>query len=91
LLHDQKIVPIIICSFIFIFPIKAQQEYYEQIDKLDYNTLYSNFEKHYNNLDSFQAVKYANAYFYKAQKQKDTVHMGKGYYYRAIIHKKMKD
>ena len=87
----KKIVLIIICSFIFIFPIKAQQEYNEQLDKLDYKTLYSNFEKYYKKLDSFQSIKYANAYFYKAQKQEDTINIAKGYYYRAITHKKMKD
>ncbi len=73
---------------IFIFPIHAQQEYHEQIDKLDYETLYSNFEKHYKNSDFFQAVKYANAYFHKAQKQEDTINTAKGYYYRAITYKK---
>lgn len=73
---------------IFTLPIHAQQEYQEQLDKLDYKILYSNFEKHYKNSDFFQAKKYANAYYYKAQKQEDTINIGKGYYYRAILYKK---
>mgnify|MGYP000002887792 CR=1 FL=1 len=84
----KKIVLLVISSLIFIPLIKAQQEYYEQLDKLDYETLYSNFEKYYKKLDSFQSIKYANAYFHKAQKRKDTIHIAKGYYYRAILYKK---
>ncbi|MEP0266126.1 AraC family transcriptional regulator [Dokdonia sp.] len=84
----REIVAIIIYILIFTLPIQAQQEYYEQIDKLDYNTLYSRFEKYYKNLDSFQATQYANAYFNRARKQKDTNHIAKGYYYRAILDKR---
>ncbi|WP_299684927.1 AraC family transcriptional regulator [uncultured Dokdonia sp.] len=84
----KRIVLTVICTLIFGFSVKAQQEYYEQLDKLDYNTLYSRFEQYYKELDSFQATRYANAYFNKAQKQKDTSQIAKGYYYRAILDKK---
>lgn len=81
---------IFISYIIFTTTTWAQQEFQEQIDKLDFNTLYTRFEKHYNDYDSLNAMRYAEAYYNKARQINDTSHIADGYYYRALIDKEYK-
>ncbi|GGG33698.1 hypothetical protein GCM10011344_38140 [Dokdonia pacifica] len=81
---------IFISIIIFITTSQAQEEFQEQIEKLDFKTIYSRFETYYNDLDSINALRYAEAYYIKARKTKDTNHIADGYYYRALIDKEYK-
>ncbi len=81
----KKNILFFICSIVVIFSIQAQQEFQEQIGKLDFNTLYTRYEDHYTKGDSIHALHYANAYFIKAKKRKDTTRIAEGYYFRALI------
>ncbi len=79
---------IFISIIIFITTSQAQEEFQEQIDKLDFKTIYSRFETYYNDLDSINALRYAEAYYTKAKKIKDTNRITEGYYYRALVDKR---
>ena len=81
----KKNILFFICSIVVIFSIQAQQEFQEQIGKLDFNTLYTRYEDYYTKGDSIRALHYANAYFIKAKKQKDTTRIAEGYDLRALI------
>lgn len=81
----KKNILFFICSIVVIFSVQAQQEFQEQIYKLDFKTLYTRYEDHYTKGDSIRALHYANAYFIKAKKRKDTNRIAEGYYFRALI------
>ncbi len=83
----KKNILFFICSIVVIFSIQAQQEFQEQIGKLDFNTLYTRYEDHYSKGDSIRALHFANAYFIKAKKIKDTTRIAEGYYFRALVDK----
>jgi AraC-like DNA-binding protein len=83
----KKNILFFICSIVVIFSIQAQQEFQEQIDKLDFNTLYTRYADHYIKGDSIRALHIANAYFKKAKKIKDTNRIADGYYYRVLVDK----
>ena len=83
----KKNILFFICSIVVIFSVQAQQEFQEQIGKLDFNTLYTRYEDHYIKGDSVRALHIANAYFKNAKKLKDTNRIADGYYYRVLVDK----
>lgn len=76
----KKTAYIFISILIFTLSVHAQQESKEDLTRLDFKELKSNINKHYK--DSGKVTRYAEAFFLKAKKLKDTNNLAIGYYYR---------
>lgn len=77
---------IFILSNLVISFLNAQEKNQDSLIALEYHELTQSFGKHIN--DSIIAVRYANAFIIKARKEKDTLQMVRGYYYKLILDQK---